>query len=407
MSAGTPVLADRFGHPVRGEAASVEAWDAAWSQFLHFTGDPIVTLAPHIEADDTFVMGSVFVAAYLVLGGTRFDDPALLTSIDVVRTRAETADERAHLGALEQLVAGEFTAAAGTWDDIARSARDFAAVRVAHDIYLHVGDADRRLASSSRATAEWGAGEPGSMFVAGQYAFALEESGRYSDAERVGRHSLDADPDDLWARHALAHVYESLDDQRAALDLLEGSFDRWSRQDSLAVHIWWHLGLRRLSVGDVGATLDIVDRTIPDATTGFRLCDITSLLWRIELAGASVGDRWDIVADRWSDIAQRHACAFLDTHAVLAFARRPDHPGAAVWRDGLEHAFELDRSENATTFADVVRPLATAITMFADGDVRDASAALAELDTDLHRIGGSVAQRDVISLTRLATGSAR
>ena len=173
--------------------------------------------------------------------------------------------------ALELLAAGDFTAAAGVWDRIASAERDFAAVRFAHDVYLHVGDDERRLASSSHAVEAW-RGKPGWGFVAGQHAFALEEVGRYGAAEELGWTALAIDADDLWARHALAHVYESTDDTPAALDLLEGSVDRWDEQDLLATHIWWHLALRLLARGDRAAAVAVFDDRRPHATTAFQLC---------------------------------------------------------------------------------------------------------------------------------------
>ena len=263
------------------------------------------------------------------------------------------------------LLAGEFTAAALAWDVIALDGRDFAAVRFAHDVYLHIGDAESRLASSSRAVKAWEC-EPGWGFVAGQHAFALEEVGRYDEAEELGQLALGLDPDDLWARHALAHVYESTDDTPAALEMLEGSVERWSGQDLFAIHIWWHLALRLLASRDLAGALAVFDERQPHASSAFQLCDQTSLLWRLELAGCDAGDRWDALADRWDQVVERHTCGFLDVHAALAFARRPGHPGARRWFEGLS-ARPSGPSENDTTFSKVVRPSAEAFRGYTRG----------------------------------------
>ncbi len=303
---------------------------------MHFRGDPVVVASEAGEDDETFVLGPVFAAVYRVLAGSPLGSPALDADAGRARARAARSGDReqAHVMALEMLLAGEFTGAASRWDEIACGERDFAAVRFAHDVYLHVGDDERRLASSSHAVEAW-RGRLGWGFVAGQHAFALEEAGRYGEAEELGRTALDLDPDDLWARHALAHVYESTDDTPAALDLLEGTVDRWDSQDLLATHIWWHLALRLLASGDTSGALAVFDDRRPHATTAFQLCDQTSLLWRLELAGCDSGNRWDELADRWGGVAERHTCGFLDLHAALAFVRRPDHPGAANWFAGL------------------------------------------------------------------------
>ncbi|MCY4665158.1 MAG: hypothetical protein OXC00_10865, partial [Acidimicrobiaceae bacterium] len=328
--------------------------------------------------------------------------PALAAAADRARTRVGASDprERGHARALELLVGGEFTAAARAWDEAASAERDFAAVRFAHDVYLHVGDDDGRLASSARAVEAW-RDEPGWGFVAGQHAFALEEVGRYGEAEELGRAALGLDPEDLWSRHALAHVYESTDDTAAALALLEGSVNVWNSQELLATHIWWHLALRLLANDDAGGALAIFDERQPHATTAFQLSDQTSLLWRLELAGCDAGDRWDTLADGWDSVAERHTCAFLDVHAALAFSRRPDHPGAHRWFEGLE-ARHGAGSENDETFERAVKPLARAVRNYAEGDRDRLSRVVDDLGADMRRIGGSIVQRDLIPLTRQA-----
>ena len=389
--------------PVQGEPASVEAWRRGWEQYLHYRGDPVAVMSDAGRDDESFVMGPLFAALYRVLAGTPVGSPALAADVERVRDRAaDSADrERGHVRALEILVSGEFTAAARSWDEIARSDRDFAAARFAHDVYLHVGDDEGRLASSSHAVEAW-RGEIGYGFIAGQHAFALEEVGRYDEAEEFGRAALRLDPDDLWARHALAHVYESTDDTAAALELLEGSVDRWSTQDLFATHIWWHLALRLLASGDISAALAVFDERQPHATTAFQLCDQTSLLWRLELAGCDVGDRWDTLADCWDNVAERHTCAFLDVHAALAFARRPSHPGARRWFDGL-HGRCVGASENDRLFTEVVAPLSEAFCAYAAGDAHRFVSLVDGLGGSTRWIGGSIAQRDLIALTRQAT----
>ena len=39
-------------------------------------------------------------------------------------------------------------------------------------------------------------------------AFGFEENGNYIKAEQLAFESLEKDPDDVWALHVIAHVYE-------------------------------------------------------------------------------------------------------------------------------------------------------------------------------------------------------
>ncbi len=401
------MLVDKWGQVLAGSQASIDAWDRAWGNFVHFVGDPIADLAEANAHDNSFVMGPVFVAAYLVLGGTPLNNALVHQDRQRALDRSHRASQReqGHVHALEALCNGDFSEAADQWARLAAQQPDFAATRFAHDVYLHAGGAQASLAASLAATETWG-DKAGASYLAGQLAFALEEVGRYADAESLGREALNADPADLWARHALAHVYESTSNSPALYALLEESEHPWPNQDGLATHVWWHLALRRLADGHIDAVLAIADERMPSATTAFRLCDQTSLLWRTELAGHSVGNRWDDVADRWAEIGNRHTSAFLDMHAAMAFARRPKHPGAAEWAQAAPVGTAgAVGSENVETMALVSRPLGRALRRYADGDPQAFLDSMVALGEHTHRVGGSVAQRDIIELTRQASQS--
>lgn len=402
------MIEDRWNQPVAGSASSVAAWDRAWGQLLHFTGDPLAELSDANDGDDSFVLGPVFCALYLVLAGSPLDSPALLGEVARAGTRLDPGDQRgtAHVEALDTLVAGDFGDAGRRWAAWAERSGDFAALRFAHDVFLHCGDAPARLASTASALASWDSSREGYGFLLGMHSFSLEEVGRYGEALVVGGEALELDPLDAWALHALAHVHEMVDDTDAALRLLGGDDRPWHRQDLLSTHIWWHLAIRLIAAGDLDRALAVFDDLLPAATSAFRLCDLGSLLWRAELAGGDVGDRWDPIADRWAAVDEIHTCGFLDLHAALAFARRPDHPGAAAFHAGLAASHPEPVSENDRTFAEVVRPLVAAVAADGRGDRTEAVRLIDRVGDAHQRLGGSVAQRDLIRLTRLAAVAA-
>ena len=388
-------MTDRWGDATTGTSESIAAWNHAWDEFLHFQGDPMATLADANEQDETFVLGPVLCSLYNVTAGTPLDAAAVQDDLARAQTRATDPRDRAHASALTHAARGDFTVAADAWADLAAEG-DFAAYRFCHDLYLHVGDANRRLEASNRSRHHW-IEQPGENFIDGMHSFTLEESGRYNEAIAYGQSALEADPLDLWARHALAHAFEHLDDTDATIVLLRDTSGIWASQDGLALHVWWHLALRLLAVGAITDVLEIFDDQLPDATTAFRLCDATSLLWRCELAGHDVGDRWDAIADRWDSISARHTCGFLDMHAALAYIRRPGHPGAARWFDGLA-ARPHAGAEIDDIFLDVTVPLIGALRAN-DPTVID------RLADKVRRIGGSEAQREIITKTRLSMGA--
>lgn len=398
MSGGSG-YADIWGEPVAAESSvSVDAWNEAWAQFNMFTGDPFAVLADANRTDTAFAMGSVFCAAYLTLGGSPLDAPELLTNYERAREVAVTDRELGHLAALDHLVVGNFTKAAKQWDAVAAAGHDFAAVRFAHDVYLHVGDAAGRLASSEAAFDRWPRERAGWSYVASQLAFAFEEVRDFEPAERLGREALAEDPQDLWALHALAHLYETLDDSETALDLLYGQKSVWTRQDSLAVHIWWHLALRLIATGALDEALAIHDHQLEVATTPFRMCDLASLLWRLELAGVDVGDRWAVLADRFAPQSGWHTSGFLDLHAAFIYTRCPEHPASRRFFEGVVVSHSASDTENDLIFREVVQPLVAAV-RHGDTNPADSADTLTKLAPGLHRIGGSIAQRDVVHLT--------
>ncbi len=384
-----------------GATASVDAWHRAWAEMVHFVGDPFVTLADANASDDGFAMGSTFCATYRVLGGARLDDPELLLDLERVRSRSSSGREAAHAEAVDLMAVGDFIQAAAIWD--AMPPGDFAAVRFAHDTYLHVGEVERRLVSSDRALAHFDR-TSSRPFVASQHAFSLEEAGAYDEAEALAWSSLDADPMELWALHALAHVYESIDDQDASIELLESRIDTWSAQDSLAVHIHWHHALRMIVAGEHDRVLALFDELEPAATTPFRLCDISSMLWRLEHAGADVGDRWRTVADRMAGRPERHTSGFLDVHMALAFQRVSTHDAADAFFAGVAGSHVDDPSENGETFRTVVTPLVEAIRV-CEIDPLGSVALIDSVANQTHRIGGSIAQRELLTITRNALHS--
>lgn len=390
------------GAPIAAHsAASADAWHRAWTETVHFIGDPFATLAEANADDDAFVMGSVFCATYRILGGARPGTPELVVDLERANGRGTSRREAQHVEAVNQLALGNFTDAALIWDAVAPG--DFGAGRFAHDTYLHIGEVERRVASSERALAHF---ETTSTrpFVASQHAFSLEEAGAYAEAESLAWSSLDVDPMELWALHALAHVYESTNDQDAAIDLLESRIETWSLQESLAVHIHWHHALRMIVAGEYQRALALFDELEPDANTPFRLCDVASMLWRLELSGVDVGDRWGVVADRMAGRPERHTSGFLDLHMALAFQRVPSHEAAPTFFHGVAEAHIDDESENGNIFRSVVTPLVEAIRV-SDADPVRAGELLAAVADQSHRIGGSIAQRELLTITRSALHS--
>ena len=70
-------------------------------------------------------------------------------------------------------------------------------------------------------------------FVRGMYAFGLEEAGHYELAEGHGLAAVDANPDDVWATHAVVHVYEMRGQVDTGIGFLQQQEPHWTARQPL------------------------------------------------------------------------------------------------------------------------------------------------------------------------------
>ena len=394
------------------DAATASAWNATIESYLDFSGSPVKKMQE--ISDPAFLRGPVFCAAMKLLSGVDPRGSSITQDVTAMRkaVAGSTPTEKQHAAAIEHMLQGEFSAAARTWDAVlADDPNDILAHKCTHETWFLVGDTGSMRTGTTAAIERLTVDDPAFAIAAAQHGFALEETGDYAAAESWGRLALDMRPSDCWALHCLAHVYETQNRHHDALALFDAKKPFWTNQNLLNAHIWWHLALRQIEAGNFTDSLGIFDTALSEvpASDRFRLTDGTSLLWRLELAGVDVGDRWHLMAEKWAKNAELHTNAFLDLHAALAFSRCPDSPAAEVFFDSLSASFDGDTSENAQTFHTVVKPLAQAFAQFRSNTLA-ASAQIEALLPQLHRIGGSIVQREIVersySSALLATGQA-
>ncbi len=243
-------------------------------------------------------------------------------------------------------------------------------------------------------------GAPGYNYVLGMYAFGLEETGpvfarRGHWSPGIGDQSVDA-----WGVHAVTHVMEMQGRIREGIDFLTSREHDWADNNGLAFHNWWHLALFHLDAGNAAQVLDLFDRRIRPAPSQvpLEMVDASAMLWRLQLRGIDVGDRWKALASCWEPFVEHAYYAFNDVHAVMAFVGA----GASDLAQRAIAAMEqkvpgLDT--NAMMTRDVGLPLAQALVSFADGNYSDVVSRLQPIRTIANRFGGSHAQRDLIHLT--------
>ena len=399
---------DQQGLTLAGAPKSASAFDGAMADYYGLTGDPVGVLKSALARDPGFALGGVGIAALSMIGGFGGDHPEVTSALRAAAAAIGRASEReqTHLAAARAWARGEFSRAIMRWEAIlADHPTDALALRLAQDAYFFLGRSAAIRDCAERVLPAWDHDNPLAGFVLGLYAFGLEETGDLKRAEDFGREALARNPRDAWATHALAHVMETANRHEEGVAFLKSTQGDWAHAHFMAHHNGWHLALFLIEQGRFDEVLADYDRfTAPklaDDATLDRI-DAASLLWRLELAGVDVGDRWAPLASRWMAHVDDHLLAFNDLHCAFAAARSPDRDHVARLRQSLDDYERRGSGDNLQVTSEIGRPLIEGALAFAACDYGRAVESILPVREDWARIGGSHAQRDVIKLTLIA-----
>ncbi|MFN4039151.1 MAG: tetratricopeptide repeat protein [Erythrobacter sp.] len=304
---------------------------------------------------------------------------------------------RGHLAGLQAAVAGNWRSAAFLMErHSAEFPRDLIALQAGHLLDFLCADARTLRDRVARALPHWH-GVPGASLVEGMLAFGLEETGAYQKAEDTGRAALAADPDDVWAHHAVVHVMEMQGRSAEGLAWCEARAPYWADPDNfLKVHNGWHQALCHIECGDAAAALAVFDAQLAGVASAQDLIDASALLWRLHMMGVDPGERWKAVAAAWLAHADGQLSPFNDLHAAMAWLAA----GCESDVDALlERMGGIRDGEVADWTAKTGRPLVLGFRAFAQGRYPEAVDLLWPARRIAGSFGGSHAQRDVIDWT--------
>lgn len=233
-------------------------------------------------------------------------------------------------------------------------------------------------------------------------AFALLETGQWIRGRELAEQSLAKRPDNAHAAHTLAHaLYEAGADDEA-LDFMGRWLPDSDRAGLLHCHNWWHYSLLLMGSGDLDAAVDaFTGNCLPGTTESPSInifSDCSSFLWRSELAGME-RDRvlWGTIRDYYEEQFRR-PIVFVDAHAALPFAALGEGEKLEACIAQLQELGEAGRLPAETTAATLGRIYQA----FADERWSSVIDELEPVMDQVVRIGGSRAQRDLLSNTLLA-----
>lgn len=392
------MMYDAQSNPLVGATASArDLFDSACEAFATYSGDP-VSLFDAAAAEAPGCLMIHLARAWCFALATE-PDAAAAARASLAEVAHLAADDRAagHLAGLHAALAGNWTEAAQAMERHSlRFPRDLVALQAGHLLDFLRADARTLRDRIARALPQW-EGVPGRSLVLGMHAFGLEEAGAYAQAEVAGREAVEADPRDCWAHHAVAHVMEMEGRPSDGLAWITTREAHWAQDSNfLKVHNWWHRALCHIELGDPQSALALYDGPIREGGTAMDLVDASALLWRLDLMGVDVGDRFEALSAHWEALSDGQLYPFNDLHAAMA------HLGAGREAE-VERLLARMAGAGGNETADWVhrtgRPLVEGFSAFRRGDHAAAAERLWTARHIVNVFGGSHAQRDVLDWT--------
>ena len=389
---------DGFGHNITTDsaatAAAVDVYTLDWIGY----GLRLRTIFAAAESDSECAFANACAASVHMALEARSGFDAAQAFLTRMRRGAYRATERDRL----------FIAATDAWAKgcvhtalshlstlVAKYPTDIAAAKWAQYHAFNLGDAqamrhfaERILAAHATTAEAWG-----------MLAFASEQCHDLDRAENAASRAMALGPGDPWTHHALAHIFARRGQLGEGIRFLRKQSEGWnSRSIFIREHNWWHLAVLHLEVDERERALAIFDEQLWGTWKEFAQEQIGAVqaLWRLELSGMSVGERWIPVAEQVSLRGFEHILPFHDIHFAYALARVGFKRQAERFLRSLARKGEADRSR---IWAGIVLPVASAVAAHAVGDFERAERLLAPVLRHAVRLGGSHAQRDVLIQT--------
>jgi hypothetical protein len=232
------------------------------------------------------------------------------------------------------------------------------------------------------------------------YGWAMTENGNVARGRAVTERGFGLRRQNAHAAHAVLHAMFEDGSIDEADRLVDGWIPTYGRAGILHGHIRWHQALGALEHGDAARALAIyADVLQPQATQAPPLNFVTdgaSLLWRLSAYGHAVPKALWLDADAAAQkLFPKSSLPFADVHMALLAAATQNHQTLAARLAVIEQRL----TEGKLPAGPVVPAICRALAAFADEDYATCVRALTPVLTDVARIGGSHAQRELIEDT--------
>lgn len=399
---------DSHGLTISTDSAEAAiAFDHAVAGYVTYRADTGQRLAPMLAADPDFALAHCLKGYLMMLSYKQESVPFAVQALADARERSDgvTMRETAHIAALAAWIDGEPARAVAIWDHILHDhPRDVLAFRLAHFNNFWLGRPDLMLTSVCGVERSWDATLPFYGTLLACRCFAHEECGLYTEAEAAGRAAIAHDPTDVWAAHGVAHVLEMQGRRAEGIAWIDSLRGNWDGANNLKHHLWWHAAMFHLERGETDRVLALYDgafrdlnapltQAVPDLYIDVQ--NAASMLFRLQLHGVDVGDRWRELADKAEARIGDTQSAFTLPHWMMALAATGRADAARRMLAGLRDAAQGE-SSHARLVGTIALPLCEAVLAFGEGAPARAVALMRPVLGEMYRLGGSHAQQDVL-----------
>ncbi len=399
---------DIHGLPISTASdAAAAAFDRTVLGYLKYRADLPARLAEVFAADGEFGLAHCLKGYLALLSYKQANMPVAVEAARAARqfTARATAREQSHVAALDAWVGGDLDRALTIWEEILRDhPLDVLAFRLAHFNNFWLGRPGEMRASVDRVMPKWGADLPGYGTVLSCHCFSHEECGDYAVAEPSGRAAVAIDPGDIWGTHAVAHIMEMQGRYAEGIAWLDELERHWQGGNNLLHHLWWHRALFHLERREYDAVLALYDERFRNLASPLTQAqpdlyidvqNAASMLFRLERLGTDVGARWTEIADKAEARIGDCLSAFTLPHWMMALAATGREASARRMLDGMR-AFGAGEGTVMRIVGKVALPICRAVAAHRRGEYRGALDMMRPVLGDMHELGGSHAQQDVL-----------
>ena len=385
--------------------ATAGLFDDTVNAYLAFSVDTGKHVKALLTAEPNMPMGNVLMGYFYQLMGVRKLVSRAQKSLATAQAHAHTVTprERLHMDALSAWVQDDLRGATAHWEAILlEHPRDVLAAKLAHFGHFYLGDPRNIRDSIARVLPAWSEQDEVYGFVLSMYAFGLEETGNYAQAEAHGRQAIALNRDDPWGVHAVAHVLEMQERYAEGIEWIDELESSWGTANNFRYHLAWHRALYYLDRDEPERALQLYDETIwdPESREYLDLCNDVALLARLDMLGVDTEHRWQALAEVLSQHNQVHMMNFIDAHYVLGLAMGGERAVAEAMVTALELELKQTNDPNDSYLeiaAKVGLVLSSAMTAYANADYDAVVELILPIRYDIQLIGGSHAQRDLFA----------